>query len=273
MTAPEAGIGSPFLVEHHPVLPSTNDRALEWARHGLRTGERPRVAVVAERQTAGRGRRGHRWSSPPGGLYVSYLTWPRLDETQTPALPLLCGVALIDAVGPRVAVPLALKWPNDLLVGGDGPLAGRKLSGVLVERLFQGPDRDPVVFGIGLNLVRREHGQVDHGRAVSLAELGVAPGPNEGSDPFSGAVWVDRIGHALSVRLERAGTEGSRAWAEDYERALFGRGENVRWEGPDGSMIDGKLVGVVQGGGLLLETPAGQRVLDTGTVAFPECAN
>lgn len=128
------------LLEAHDVLPSTNDRARALADDGAGAFS----TVLADEQTAGRGRSGHRWHSPAGaGLFLSTL----LPGTGAPPahLPLVVGLAAaraVEAAVPRVGV--GLKWPNDLFI------RGRKVGGILCER-HQGA----VVTGVGLNVRQR----------------------------------------------------------------------------------------------------------------------
>lgn len=137
--------------EHHASLPSTNDRALAWAREGAPHG----ALVLADAQTAGRGRLGRRWDSPPGaGLYVSVVLRPealagtRGWDPRWAALGLAVGLGLRDGLA-RWVPDAALKWPNDLLA------RGRKLAGVLCETRWQGSTPD-VVVGFGVNVLQRE---------------------------------------------------------------------------------------------------------------------
>ncbi|MCA9315046.1 MAG: biotin--[acetyl-CoA-carboxylase] ligase [Planctomycetes bacterium] len=129
-----------WCVEHQPVVTSTHDIAA--AR--LREGASPPLVVVADEQTAGRGREGRRFHSPPGGLYASLVvTAPRTVE---PA-PLVAAAAVavaetLEALGAR---DVEIKWPNDVWI------AGRKVSGILLERV-EGGDR--ALVGIGINLAR-----------------------------------------------------------------------------------------------------------------------
>lgn len=107
--------------------------------------------VVAEMQTAGRGRHGRAWFSPPGaGLYVSIVVRPPVgtsnDECATALLTLASGVAIAEAVRAATGLPAEIKWPNDVLVGG------RKLAGILAESAVQGGTLQFVVIGFGVNL-------------------------------------------------------------------------------------------------------------------------
>jgi BirA family biotin operon repressor/biotin-[acetyl-CoA-carboxylase] ligase len=124
------------------VTDSTNRVALEMAESGAPHG----TVVVADAQTAGRGRMGRRWVSPAGkNLYVSLLLRPSVPTVDAPVLALVAGVALADAVE-AVGVPAALKWPNDLYCGG------RKAAGILAEMASDPDGVRHVVIGVGLNV-------------------------------------------------------------------------------------------------------------------------
>jgi BirA family biotin operon repressor/biotin-[acetyl-CoA-carboxylase] ligase len=144
---------------------STNDVALARAEEGL--------VVVADEQTAGRGRRGHTWFSPPGsGLYVSVVVAPAsspIDPSRaTTLLTLAAGVALAEGIEEGCGLQVDLKWPNDLQV------SRRKLGGILAESSGVG-SRDSVVVGYGLNVLSTAFPRELGDRATSLeTELGRA---------------------------------------------------------------------------------------------------
>jgi BirA family biotin operon repressor/biotin-[acetyl-CoA-carboxylase] ligase len=150
------------LLEAHDILMSTNDRARELADGGAP----PFTVVLADEQTAGRGRSGHEWYSAPGsGLYLSTL----LPGAGAPPahLPLLVGLATAraaEAVSPRVGV--GLKWPNDLVI------RGRKVGGILCER-----HRGVVITGLGLNVRQRNTDfppeLVEHATSLEAASAGM----------------------------------------------------------------------------------------------------
>ena len=125
---------------------STNRVAMEMAENGAPHG----TVVVADAQTAGRGRMGRRWVSPAGkNLYVSLLLRPSVPTVEAPLLALVAGVALADAVE-AVDVPASLKWPNDLYCGG------RKAAGILAEMASDPDGVRHVVIGVGLNVNMEE---------------------------------------------------------------------------------------------------------------------
>jgi BirA family biotin operon repressor/biotin-[acetyl-CoA-carboxylase] ligase len=122
-----------------PECESTNDEA--WAR----IDDADVRAVVAHRQTGGRGRRGRQWVSPPGtGLYLTWMAHPSFPPAAGPALPLLAAVAVAEMVVAAGARPW-LKWPNDVCIGD------RKLAGILSEARTAG-DSWAAVVGVGINL-------------------------------------------------------------------------------------------------------------------------
>jgi BirA family biotin operon repressor/biotin-[acetyl-CoA-carboxylase] ligase len=135
-----------YRLTHIPETGSTNDDAAAAAR----AGDPGRRWFIADVQTAGRGRQGRAWASPPGNLHASLLLVEPCDPAVAPQLGFVAGVALHDAVAgvtgfrpPR----LALKWPNDLL------LDGMKVSGLLLEGHRIGPEGVfTVVIGFGVNV-------------------------------------------------------------------------------------------------------------------------
>jgi BirA family biotin operon repressor/biotin-[acetyl-CoA-carboxylase] ligase len=128
------------------VTTSTNADVAAAARLGAAEG----LVVIAEEQRAGRGRLDRRWQSPARtGLLLSVLLRPDVPASALPLLPLLVGLAAVESVRAVAGVRAGLKWPNDIMV------AGRKLGGVLAERLGGVDDASGVVVGIGLNVSTR----------------------------------------------------------------------------------------------------------------------
>ena len=148
-------------LEVHDLLGSTNDRARDLAE----AGADPFTVVIAEEQTAGRGRDGRRWESPPGsGLWISVVAPPR-DVSDRQILPLRAGLATCRAVESAApGVRAGLKWPNDVLIGG------LKVGGILCEG---GPSA--VVIGVGVNVRPDAIGPGLVGTAVALEAAAEGP--------------------------------------------------------------------------------------------------
>ena len=120
---------------------STNTLAMELAQQNTPEG----TVVIAERQTAGRGRLGRSWISPKGNLFVSVILRPAIPTHKAPLITLMGAVAVVSALRSAAGVGAGIKWPNDILIGG------RKVCGLLTE-LSAEPDRvRHIVLGIGLN--------------------------------------------------------------------------------------------------------------------------
>ncbi|HOK05873.1 MAG TPA: biotin--[acetyl-CoA-carboxylase] ligase [Syntrophales bacterium] len=133
---------------HEEIVDSTNRLADSLAREGAQEG----TVVVAEGQTAGRGRRGRSWFSPPRlGIYVSLILRPPIDPGEAPRLSILAATAAATAVEDVSGLGVSIKWPNDLLTGG------RKLGGVLTELATGGEEIRYAVVGLGLNVAVPPH--------------------------------------------------------------------------------------------------------------------
>ena len=122
---------------------STNAEARSLAVSGAPEG----AVVIAESQTAGRGRLGRRWSSPAGrGLLFSVLLRPTLPMSDVHLLTLVVGCAAAQAIESTTGVPTSIKWPNDLFLGD------RKVGGILMEIAGEQDEVDWVIAGIGINV-------------------------------------------------------------------------------------------------------------------------
>ena len=156
LSAVQAALTTQVFGRNLVVLPctgSTNDVAKDLAAQGAPEG----MVVVADEQTAGRGRLGRQWLAPPGTcLLCSILFRPDLSPAQANRLTMLCSLAAADAVTQVAGLRAALKWPNDLIISSEAriPKSGewRKLAGVLTETSVMGERLDSVVVGIGVNV-------------------------------------------------------------------------------------------------------------------------
>ncbi|HEC23530.1 MAG TPA: biotin--[acetyl-CoA-carboxylase] ligase [Chloroflexi bacterium] len=130
-------------VHYYPRIGSTNDVARELAASHAPEG----TLVIADEQTAGRGRMGRRWEAPPNtGLLMSLIFRPRLSPADVHRVVMVCGLAVAEACEASGAAPVAVKWPNDLQLGG------KKFVGILPESAIMGDRLAWVIVGIGVNV-------------------------------------------------------------------------------------------------------------------------
>jgi BirA family biotin operon repressor/biotin-[acetyl-CoA-carboxylase] ligase len=130
-------------IVHFNETDSTNIRAEHLADNGAPEG----MVVVAERQTQGRGRRGRVWFSPADeGIYASVILRPDIPPNEAPRLTLLTAVAIAEAIRSCTSLPAAIKWPNDIFVGG------KKVAGILTEIRAEMDRIHYIVIGLGINV-------------------------------------------------------------------------------------------------------------------------
>ena len=172
-----------WRLEQYDALASTSDSCILRAKDGAAEG----LAILALRQTAGRGSRGRQWQAPAGNLNLSVLLRPALSMAQSSIFPLLTGVAVADAVAaflPADTAPV-LKWPNDVLLGG------AKLAGILIDAAPKGNSADWLVIGIGINLA--EAPELPGRCTTTLAQFGGHAKPPEAAQMVLHylAFWLD----------------------------------------------------------------------------------
>jgi BirA family transcriptional regulator, biotin operon repressor / biotin---[acetyl-CoA-carboxylase] ligase len=232
-----SGSGNGLRVDVLDAVPSTNAVVAERARDGAPHG----LVVVAEHQTAGRGRLDRVWETPArAALTFSVLLRPRVPASEWPWLPLLAGHAVATALR-EAEVPAGLKWPNDVLIGE------RKVAGILLERVDT-RDGAAAVLGIGLNVSTTEAElPVDTATSVALA-TGSAPDRTEllarvlGRLADEYAAWQDAEG---ATRIEALRTA--------YAEACVTIGREVRVELPGGEVRTGTARGIDSGGRLVVD--------------------
>jgi BirA family transcriptional regulator, biotin operon repressor / biotin---[acetyl-CoA-carboxylase] ligase len=150
-------------IHYVPLADSTMHVARKLARSGADEG----TLVIAEQQSAGRGRLDRSWLSPPGGIYMTVITRPRVAPSQAPRINMLVAVAVSDVLERLYGVPARVKWPNDVLI------EGKKVCGILAEMEAECDAVRFVNIGIGLNANSRI--APEQPTAVSLIELLGAP--------------------------------------------------------------------------------------------------
>jgi BirA family biotin operon repressor/biotin-[acetyl-CoA-carboxylase] ligase len=238
------------------VVDSTQHLARERARAGAPEG----TIVLAESQTAGRGRLGRRWHSPAGvNLYCTVVLRPSRSPAVVPQIGLVAGVAVADAIRDTIGRPAGVKWPNDVLI------AGRKVAGILTEMEGEAERVAFVLVGIGVN--------------VNLDPAALPPdlaGQATSLRAVTGAA-IDRVAftagllHALEARYGQFLAGGFAAIRPAFEATALLTGRAVRVSGPD-TTVEGRVVGVDDEGALLLERDGGgtARVV-AGEVTLSRC--
>ena len=233
-----------------PVVDSTNDRLAQAARAGAPAWS----LLAAEAQTAGRGRRGRGWASPPAGnLYMSVLT-PVIEEPAEAArAPLLAGVVAAGALEDQGGGAVGVKWPNDLI-----DREGGKLGGILVEGV-PAPAGRRLVVGIGINVA-------------------AAPAPEPGHlPPASLQAWLGRcidrnrlagaIGGGLRDGWRELGEGGFPSLRRRWEARAMWLGRAVRVV-TEQEALQGRAEGIDDWGRLRLVTEAGELRLTAGDLSL-----
>jgi BirA family biotin operon repressor/biotin-[acetyl-CoA-carboxylase] ligase len=229
------GGGPDWRIEHVASIDSTNRALVDAARSGAPEG----TTVVADHQTAGRGRLGRSWHAAPGSaLLVSVLLRPAGTPDGLSLLTMAAGLALAEAVEAVAGVRAGVKWPNDLVVGD------RKLAGILAEADISGTSVGAVVVGVGCNLTAASIPpelravatacEVEAGRAVGSDELLVA--------------FLDALGGRLG---DLAGVPSA------YRARSATLGRRVRLDVGSGAVVVGDAVTVSDTGALVVRDDDG----------------
>ena len=199
-------------IHHYFKAGSTNSIALELGRSGEPHG----TVVIAEEQTAGRGRSGRSWhSEKTAGIYLSVLLRPAISPLSAPIIPLLAGLAVRDAILEEIDIAPDLRWPNDLLMGG------QKFCGILTE-MHAEPDRVHfLVIGIGLDV---NHAKMPPELAGIATSLRMATGKT-----YSRMKILARLLRYLETYYNRFLAEGPQPiLARFAEVSTFAKGKHVR---------------------------------------------
>jgi BirA family biotin operon repressor/biotin-[acetyl-CoA-carboxylase] ligase len=237
-------------VEFHAEIGSTNDRARELLHEPSGAG----LVVVADEQTAGRGRRGRSWESPAGvNLMVSVGLQPRLDPVASGLLGIAAALAVREACAAVVpSQQLRVKWPNDVVAPG-----GLKVAGLLIETSLEDGRLADAVIGMGINVnwPRAAMPPEIRARATSLAELAGAP--------IDRVDLLRRLLDALDA--EMAALEAGTSPVERLRAvsAIDGRQVSVDL---GTEQLEGTAAGISDQGLLLLDTHAGRVALAIGEV-------
>jgi BirA family biotin operon repressor/biotin-[acetyl-CoA-carboxylase] ligase len=227
---------------------STNADLVALADAGDSTGS----VLIAEHQTAGRGRHSRQWESPPRAQVALSVAAAANTSDQPQALgwlPLLTGLAVVEGIAEVTDLEPKLKWPNDVLLFDADPetehQAGRKVAGILAE-LTRGPGGPVVVIGLGINVSLTE-AELPVPTAISLSLAGADVDRTE----LAAAVL-----RALSRRLDQW-PDDLAAVADDYRNACATLGHRVRVQMPTGKEIEGQATAIDSIGRVVVEVEPG----------------
>ncbi|AZC53586.1 bifunctional biotin--[acetyl-CoA-carboxylase] ligase/biotin operon repressor BirA [Pseudomonas chlororaphis] len=239
----------PWTVLAFDSVDSTNAEALRAVERGVPAP----FLVLAERQTAGRGRRGRKWASPfAENVYYSLVL--RIDGgmRQLEGLSLVVGLAVMQTLREFGIADAGLKWPNDVLVGR------KKIAGILLELVGDPADVCHVVLGVGINVNMQKTDEVDQQWTSVRLESGKQVDRNQ---------LVARLSMMLKAYLERHQAQGFSSIQEEWE-------QNHLWQGSAVSLIagvnkiDGVVMGIDQQGALRLKVDGVEKVYSGGELSL-----
>ena len=236
-----------FRIEQVADIDSTN----EACRQRALAGEGAGLVIRADRQSAGRGRRGRAWESPAGNLYASILLRPTRPAAEAAALGFAAVIAVGDVIAPLVTAEVQNKWPNDLLIGG------AKAMGILLET--QGAADPFLVLGFGVNIV--SHPANTPYPATDLLA--------NGATPISAQALLERILAAFAPLYDSWAADGFAALLPAWKRRAAGLGQaiDVRLEH---ETVSGLFKDLEPDGTLRLGLSDGtERRIAAGDVYFP----
>ncbi len=246
-------------IHHLDSTDSTNRVAGELAREGAPHGS----AVIAEHQSAGRGRLGRSFHSPAHqNLYLSLVLRPEISIAQAPTLILGAGLAVAECVAERLGDPdrVEIKWPNDVLVDG------LKVSGILMEMSAEATRVGHLVLGIGVNLNVSPETFPDAFRARATSLCAAACGPIDRVD------FTRRLFFTLETVLDRHANTGFEGLRTDFEGFYRMRGRKIEVSALDGGVRTGTAGGIGSDGTLELQRGEGglERVIAGDVTLRPE---
>lgn len=221
---------------------STNDDAKHAASQGAPHGS----VFLADTQTAGRGRLGRSWISPPGvGVYISVILQPDLALGDVPLVSIAAALATAEAVREQTTLPVRIKWPNDVL------LCDKKVAGVLTEMSADMDRVEYVVVGVGIN-VNTPSSALPADRLIYPASSLMVEAGERACRVAVVAKWLERLEHWVDCLVAQGGDPLVRAWQE----ASGSVGQQVCVSTAK-ETVEGRIVGLGEGGALTLKLADG----------------
>ena len=231
-------------------IDSTNTKAKELAEQGYPSG----TLVVADRQIAGRGRRGRSWDSPAGiGIFMTLLLKPDINPNNASMLTLVTALATAQAISDVTGAEAKIKWPNDIVING------KKVCGILTEMSAQFDYINHIVIGIGINVHNESFPEEIRETASSLLL--------ESGKRIHRANLIARFlarfeaGYAIFLQ-----TEDLEGLMKDYNALLVNIQKQVRILDPK-EPFEGKAIGITKRGELIVDTWESRKLVSSGEVS------
>lgn len=237
-------------IYYYDVTDSTNIRAKELAEEGHPSG----TLVVADRQEAGRGRRGRSWDSPSGtGIFMTLLLKPEMNPNHASMLTLVAAMAVARAISKCANTEALIKWPNDIVIGG------KKICGILTEMSAQFDFINHIVIGIGIN-VHNEHFPEEI--AETAGSIFLQTGKRIRRAELIEQI-LEQFEHYYAIFME---TEDLSGLVREYNSILVNMNKSVRVLDPK-EPFEGKAMGITKKGELIVDTWESRKMVSSGEVS------
>ena len=235
---------------YYDSIDSTNTKAKELAEDGHPSG----ALVVADQQTAGKGRRGRSWESPTGtGIFMTLMLKPEINPNNASMLTLVAAMATTRAIRRVTGVPAMIKWPNDIVMNG------KKVCGILTEMSAQFDYINHIVIGIGINVHNEEFPEEIKETASSLFL-------ESGQHIHRASLIEAFLEEFEDVYAEYLKTEDMEGLQKEYDTMLVNRGRQVRVLDPK-EPFEGKAMGITKKGELIVDTWESRKLVSSGEVS------
>ncbi len=235
--------GLQFKVKYAPEVDSTNT----WAKREAENGAPEGTVLVADMQTAGKGRRGRSWSSPSGhSIYMSLILRPDIMPDRASMLTLVAGLSAAQAIRGLTGLETWIKWPNDLVI------SDKKICGILTEMSLQMECINYVVVGIGINVNMTEFPEEIANKATSLCL-------EKGQTVRRAEVIAEVLSHFEKNYYRFLKTGDLSGLADDYNKVLVNRNREIRVMEP-GNEYMGTTGGINEKGELMVTKEDGTEV-------------
>ena len=237
-------------VFYYDSLDSTNTKAKELAEEGYPSG----TLVVANQQTAGRGRRGRSWTSPPGtGIFMTLLLKPEINPNHASMLTLVTALAVAQAIREVTGEPAQIKWPNDIVING------KKICGILTEMSAQFDYINHIVIGIGINAHNESFPEEIAHMAGSLL--------TECKRTFHRGDIIEKTLEYFERYYESfLQTEDLEGLVKEYNALLVNMHNSVKVLDPK-EPFEGKAMGITKKGELIVDTWESRKLVSSGEVS------